>query len=603
MNPKILWCSGLALPVLLATAALTACGYKTTDYSRPSTAVALLRFNANGTPGTLDTSFGTQGVVTKDVDTFQDDVAFATVLQPDGKIIVVGTSFTTPARVVVIRYDATGAPDPTFGTNGITVTSLPSADASAFAATLQTDGKLLVAGRSCPLSGGSSFLLLRYNTAGAPGTVGTLDASFAGTGIVTTAIPSGSSTSANAVAVSGTDILVAGHSKIGGRFVIALARYDSSGAPVSTFGNSGIVTTPVGSLDADAVALAVQPDGKIVAAGLAGNAVSQIWDVALLRYNANGSLDTDPNPTMGFGGGTGIVTTDIGSSSNYANAVALQADGKIVVAGNAFADLLMGKVSQFQQENQQLKYYNRYKVVEPYFQDDWRITNKLTLNLGLRVSMFGTYSEKYRQAYSFDPAKYVAGGSPAFDVNGSATGTAGAFIPGPGNPFNGIVQCGGPGGAVSVPGFPDAASGGTSYPGCMKGHLFNPAPRIGFAWDPKGDGKMAIRGGYGIFYEHTNGNEGNTESLEGTPPLVLSPVQNNIDGYGAIGGAIQLPLAVKSIPSKAIWPYVQQWHLDVQKELPSNVVATVSYVGSKGTHLTLQRNLNQLFPVPLSQNP
>ena len=93
---------------------------------------------------------------------------------------------------------------------------------------------------------------------------------------------------------------------------------------------------------------------------------------------------------------------------------------------------------------------------------------------------------------------------------------------------------------------------------------------------------MAIRGGYGIFYEHTNGNEGNTESLEGTPPLVLSPVQNNIDGYGAIGGAIQLPLAVKSIPSKAIWPYVQQWHLDVQKELPSNVVATVSYVGSKG---------------------
>jgi len=338
VNPKILWCSGLALPVLLVSVALTACGYKTTDYSRPSTAVALLRFNANGTPGTLDTSFGTQGVVTKDVDTFQDDVAFATVLQPDGKIIVVGTSFTTPARVVVIRYDATGAPDLTFGTNGITVTSLPSADASAFAATLQTDGKLLVAGRSCPLSGGSSFLLLRYNTAGAPGTVGTLDASFAGTGIVTTAIPSGSSTSANAVAVSGTDILVAGHSKIGGRFVIALARYDSSGAPVSTFGNSGIVTTPVGSLDADAVALAVQPDGKIVAAGLAGNAVSQIWDVALLRYNANGSLDTDPNPTMGFGGGTGIVTTDIGSSSNYANAVAIQGDGKIVVVGNAFVN-------------------------------------------------------------------------------------------------------------------------------------------------------------------------------------------------------------------------------------------------------------------------
>src|SRR2546429_5524107 len=62
------------------------------------------------------------------------------------------------------------------------------------------------------------------------------------------------------------------------------------------------------------------------------------------------------------------------------------------------------------------------------------------------------------------------------------------------------------------------------------------------------------------------------------------------------------PLSVYSIPNKAIWPYVQQWHLDVQKELPSHFVATVSYVGSKGTHLTQQRNLNQLLPVS-SGNP
>jgi hypothetical protein len=270
---------------------------------------------------------------------------------------------------------------------------------------------------------------------------------------------------------------------------------------------------------------------------------------------------------------------------------------------NAFADLLLGRVAQFQQENQQLKYYNRYKLVEPYFQDDWHVTNKLTLNLGLRLSMYGTYSERYRQAYSFEPSAYDLANAPAFDVDGEVTGTPGAFIPGPGNLFNGIVQCGGPGGAVDVPGFPDAAAGGTSHPGCMQGHLFNFAPRLGFAWDPKGDGKMAIRGGYGIFYEHTNGNEGNTESLEGTPPLVLSPVQNNIDGYDSVGGAVQLPLAVKSIPSKAIWPYMQQWHLDLQKELPSHIVATLSYVGSKGTHLTLQRNLNQLHPVSVTDNP
>ncbi len=246
---------------------------------------------------------------------------------------------------------------------------------------------------------------------------------------------------------------------------------------------------------------------------------------------------------------------------------------------NSFADLLLGKLSQFQQENQQLKYYNRYKILEPYFQDDWHVTSKLTLNLGLRLSMFGTYREKYKRAFSFEPSAYVAG-------NTSIDPETGLVI---GDPFNGIIQCGGPGIPI----------------GCMKGHLFNPAPRIGFAYDPKGDGKMAIRGGYGIFFEHTNGNEGNTESLEGTPPLVLNPVQNNIDGYAKVGADVgaQLPLAVKSIPSKAIWPYVQQWHLDVQRELPSHIVATLSYVGSKGTHLTLQRNFNQLHPVPDSLNP
>src|SRR6266581_6284486 len=231
MNLKISWCWGLALPVLLVSAALTACSDKTTTSSTGQTAIALLRYNADGTPDITNLVGGT-GLVTSDVNPSQDDIAFAVVRQPaDGKIIAVGTSFTTPASVVVIRYDANGNLDSTFGSGGIVVTSLPSADASAFAATLQADGKLLVAGRSCPLSGSSSFLLLRYHTDISTGTPGSLDAGFgtAGTGIVTTPIPSGSSTTANAVAVSGTNILLAGRSKIGLRFVIALAQYDSSG--------------------------------------------------------------------------------------------------------------------------------------------------------------------------------------------------------------------------------------------------------------------------------------------------------------------------------------------------------------------------------------
>jgi hypothetical protein len=118
---------------------------------------------------------------------------------------------------------------------------------------------------------------------------------------------------------------------------------------------------------------------------------------------------------------------------------------------------------------------------------------------------------------------------------------------------------------------------------------------------------MAIRGGYGIFYEHTNGNEGNTESLEGSPPLVLTSTQSNIIGYQNIGGGGGnlpfFPLTVTSIPGNAQWPYMQQWNLNVQKELPSHLFLSVGYVGSKGTHLTLLNNGNQIVPVSPGDNP
>src|SRR5713226_4860788 len=118
---------------------------------------------------------------------------------------------------------------------------------------------------------------------------------------------------------------------------------------------------------------------------------------------------------------------------------------------------------------------------------------------------------------------------------------------------------------------------------------------------------MAIRGGYGVFFEHTYGNEGNRESLEGSAPVVLTSTQSNITGYQNIGGSGAVlpffPLSAVSIPNKAIWPYVQQWNLNVQKELPTHIVLSVSYVGSKGTHLTLLNNANQIVPLSSAQNP
>jgi hypothetical protein len=255
-----------------------------------------------------------------------------------------------------------------------------------------------------------------------------------------------------------------------------------------------------------------------------------------------------------------------------------------VSTGNPFADLLIGQISSYSQGSNQVKFYNRYKIVEPFFQDDWRVTPRLTLNLGLRLSLFGTYRERYGNAYNWDPAAYRASTAPVIDANGN-------LVPGSGNFYDGLVHCG----ASGVP------------VGCSKGHLFNPAPRIGFAWDPRGNGKTAIRGGYGFFFEHTNGNEANTESLEGQSSQLLQVASTppNISGYGNIGAGglgSTAPLSFISIPDKTTWPYMQQWHLDVQHELPQHVVLTASYVGSKGTHLTRQTDLNQLYPVT-SGNP
>ena len=76
-----------------------------------------------------------------------------------------------------------------------------------------------------------------------------------------------------------------------------------------------------------------------------------------------------------------------------------------VSTGNAFADLLMGNISSFSQASAQPKYYNRYKIFEPYFQDDWHVTSHLTLNLGVRVSLFGTYRDRYHSEYQL---RYLA---------------------------------------------------------------------------------------------------------------------------------------------------------------------------------------------------
>jgi hypothetical protein len=300
--------------------------------------------------------------------------------------------------------------------------------------------------------------------------------------------------------------------------------------------------------------------------------------------------------------------------------------------GNAFADFLLqsvtngvttGFIQSFTQDSAQHRYYQTYQIAEPYFQDDWKVTSRLTLNLGLRVSLFGTYREKYHNAWNWEAAKFNPARFAVEPFSGVLLDKNASSSPIPLNPSTFQLDPG----VISDLGLVQCGLNGTPS-GCMKGHLFNPAPRVGFAWDPLGDGKTSIRGGYGIFFEHGTGNEANTGSLEASSPLVLSMTQplplnypciGNV-GYGAAfdpsNSACTLdpahpappagsayPLDVTGIPTKAIWPYAQQWSFGVQRELPRDIVANVAYVGSKGTHLTIERQLNQLPPLPASENP
>lgn len=325
-------------------------------------------------------------------------------------------------------------------------------------------------------------------------------------------------------------------------------------------------------------------------------------------------IDAQKNETNGA---LGAASGDVQGLLNFSNV-----NGGNLNTGNAFANFLYNDgntnflgganaIRSYTQDSAQLRYYNRYWIAEPFAQDDWKLSPRLTVNLGVRFSLFGYYHERYLRAYNWEPQAF----SQTLAAQVKVDPYSGQLINLPTVkpiPFdlsnldpritNGLVQCG----VNNVPA------------GCINNHVFNPAPRIGIAWDPQGDGKTSIRAGYGMFFEHGTGDEANTGSLEASAPLVLNLTQPFPAGYACIGnfgstcnisgnGKPSLPGAfpinVTSIPTNTRYAYSQQWSLSVQRELPRSFIATVAYVGSKGTHLTVERQLNQLQPISPELNP
>jgi uncharacterized delta-60 repeat protein len=270
--------------------------------------------------GSVDGTFGpSTGIVVTSVGS-GDTLANSTVIQSDGKIVVAGTASNgIDNDFCVIRYNADGSLDPGFNGTGSVLTAVGTGDDAAKAVALQTDGKIVVAGFA-GLGSFASFGVVRYNPDGS------LDSSFNSIGTVTIMMGSGDAYAQGVVVQADGKIVVAGYSSDGSTTSFALARLLSDGTLDPSFNGTGKIITPVGGFNSGANSVALQGDGKIIAAGYASNGSN--YDFAVLRYGTNGALD----PTFN---GTGVVTTPFDISDEFAFKVAVQADGKIVAAGYA----------------------------------------------------------------------------------------------------------------------------------------------------------------------------------------------------------------------------------------------------------------------------
>lgn len=273
--------------------------------------------------GSLDTSFGSDGIVTTSVG-IDDDFAQSVVVQADNKIIVAGYSDNGSQNVFAMtRYNTDGSLDISFGNGGIVFTQIGNSGNRAHAGAIQSDGKIVLAGYAYLPSSSNDFALARYNNDG------TLDTSFGIDGVVTTSF--GEFTNDRAFCLAFNDdgaIFVAGYHTdiVSAQRDFALVKYHSDGTIDNTFGTSGIATQSIASGNDEVRSVVVQNDGKIVVAGYSFDFAERVF--ALIRYNANGSLDLTFDSD-------GIVTTSIGGVAMDAAAYSsvLQPDGKILVSG------------------------------------------------------------------------------------------------------------------------------------------------------------------------------------------------------------------------------------------------------------------------------
>ncbi|MFZ4800183.1 MAG: T9SS type A sorting domain-containing protein [Bacteroidia bacterium] len=273
------------------------------------TKIAVVRYNTNGS---IDSTFDMDGIVIPTLTTIYTQ-GYSVAIQSDDKILIAAQSFSgANVDFAVIRLNTNGSLDSTFDTDGIVLADIYGDDL-AYAISLQSDGKIVVAGTS-----GMDFSAVRLNTDGS------LDNTFDTDGKVKTHISIADEIATSIAIQSDGKIILAGYTNAAGN-VHVLVRYNTNGSLDSTFDSDGIVLS---SNVCSVYGVKVQNDGKIIATGT--YPVGSSMDFVVVRYNTNGSLDLTFDTD-------GVVTTDFGfGTDDFAYSTSIQNDSKIVVVGHGY---------------------------------------------------------------------------------------------------------------------------------------------------------------------------------------------------------------------------------------------------------------------------